>query len=833
MPAIKKKWIKASQDGGNTPEDENDDILGDEDKEHGSSGEPASAIVPKAKKRPHQPSAQHNLLRGLDGEVLSEKRKRFIPPTELKLTEWLDNNLEARTEETLCLSHLYRYYTELCQGDGSEILDVPVFNRMVKEKFGKSFGVKETSVYKSLIKEKKINQEKKKTGSGIKLKEIVHEAINHFGNPWGGVRFFALKQYIGTKYPAIQIDQRPKLLKRTLEMGTQYGQIDLVKGIGMAGFYKLPGGEPPPKTKPKSKKEEGNEKSADDTNEAKVSEEEKEDKPEDSTENGEKKDEVDETKKKKKHKLKKIEKISFSKLHHGNPEKMEDIFPLAITYQSAPKSASVPKIRRYIEEKYRETVQDGRWRKAIESGAEKGYWEHFSGSGITGSLHLLMDDFNPGSDQIEDMICAAIIACHEPKSASASQIKKYVSQYHPEFKVDDRPDKFKKALLRAVSKNMIVQLSGLGANGSFQLSSSFTPTPAVLAGEDGSSEEEGYDSDEPAYVPRGTKSRGVPKATKATKSPRKSVVTTKVQKKSQSSKGRAKRASNSDSESSEEEQEEAPKQKNKRPPPKGRQTPVKASSEQANSSDEDKEPEYTPRKSQSRSGVSPAPVKQSKKKAGKASKGKKQKSAKKVDTIEEESSTDKNKGKKSMKKADSFDEESPVEKEKSRKPTKKLDYFDEESTTEKDKAKKSTKKVDSFEDESSTEKDKKRKFAKKADTSDEETSPSKDKVTSSSKKAASVEKEEPAAKKGKKQAPKVNKISVGKTSSLSSSSKDSKPAKSPKETIPAKRGAAEDSDEGDVDSVAEPEYTPRKSKSRGGTGGELEKKKGKASRSRI
>lgn len=36
-----------------------------------------------------------------------------------------------------------------------------------------------------------------------------------------------------------------------------------------------------------------------------------------------------------------------------------------------------------------------RWRKAIDSGAEKGYWEHVSGSGITGSVHLLMDDFNP------------------------------------------------------------------------------------------------------------------------------------------------------------------------------------------------------------------------------------------------------------------------------------------------------------------------------------------------------------------------------------------------------------------------------------------------------
>lgn len=55
---------------------------------------------------------------------------------------------------------------------------------MVKEKFGKAFGIKETSVYKSLIKERKINQEKKKAGlGGIRMKDIVHEAINHFKNP--------------------------------------------------------------------------------------------------------------------------------------------------------------------------------------------------------------------------------------------------------------------------------------------------------------------------------------------------------------------------------------------------------------------------------------------------------------------------------------------------------------------------------------------------------------------------------------------------------------------------------------------------------------------------
>lgn len=53
---------------------------------------------------------------------------------------------------------------------------------MVKEKFGKTFGLQENSLYKAVLKERKIT-DKKSGGSGIKMKEIVHEAINHFGNP--------------------------------------------------------------------------------------------------------------------------------------------------------------------------------------------------------------------------------------------------------------------------------------------------------------------------------------------------------------------------------------------------------------------------------------------------------------------------------------------------------------------------------------------------------------------------------------------------------------------------------------------------------------------------
>lgn len=58
-------------------------------------------------------------------------------------------------------------------------------------------------------------------------------------------------------------------------------------------------------------------------------------------------------------------------------------------------------------------------------------------------------------DNIEDWICQAIVACHEPKQASAGLIKKYIMEYHPKFSVENRPHLFKSALEKACNKGVI------------------------------------------------------------------------------------------------------------------------------------------------------------------------------------------------------------------------------------------------------------------------------------------------------------------------------------------------------------------------------------------
>ena len=58
-------------------------------------------------------------------------------------------------------------------------------------------------------------------------------------------------------------------------------------------------------------------------------------------------------------------------------------------------------------------------------------------------------------DTMDDRIAQAIVACHEPKQASAGLIKKYVSEYHPKLNIDARPYLFKHALERAANKGTV------------------------------------------------------------------------------------------------------------------------------------------------------------------------------------------------------------------------------------------------------------------------------------------------------------------------------------------------------------------------------------------
>lgn len=56
---------------------------------------------------------------------------------------------------------------------------------------------------------------------------------------------------------------------------------------------------------------------------------------------------------------------------------------------------------------------------------------------------------------LQDQISQALVACNEPKQASALLIKKYITEYHPNLGVEERPHLLRNALERASSKGVI------------------------------------------------------------------------------------------------------------------------------------------------------------------------------------------------------------------------------------------------------------------------------------------------------------------------------------------------------------------------------------------
>ncbi|KAL4240430.1 Heterochromatin protein 1-binding protein 3 [Mactra antiquata] len=633
MPAIKLKKVTAEY----LAEKESKEKMKEKTKKNLEDVAEEENKTPEVETKTDSGGKMHNFL---EVEILFDKRKRVPPPAEQKLTDWLDSNLMAKEDVNLPLTTLYEYYSEVCQMQGEPVVDVPVFNRYIRDKFGKSFGFQENSPYRVLIKERKVKEKKPKVEGEtmqIKIRDIITNVINDLGNPTKGLRFQIISKTIVQKYPAKRVDLYPNKLKSGLERGVMYGYIERVRGVGMCGYYRVPGKPTKEEVDEKKNKkkhstealtgEEGEDEAKEgsvengDTgdnnvdnnkndNEGKSTDDEKkddnnddkktdDDKPDYKTdpETEEKPDKTSKVKKTQKKKKKKpVEQWAKSNLaKHSDPDKVEDVFPLAITYQTDPKQATGSKIKSYISKFYRVEVSNDRLRKALDNGVEKGLWELTSGSAPNGRYHLLVESFYPGrSDSLKDQIAQALVACNEPKQASASLIKKYITKYHPKLNVESRPHLFKHALERACMKGNITQLSGIGASGTFELKDHFYPSPAILAGDSSDSEEEEDDVDSdnqvPEYVPRPTK------RTKSAPKPKPSSRSVTLP---------AKKMKPSISPKPVEKKKGVAKSKNS----KGARNARKAAIIEASDSSDDEPAEYTPRPTKRRGGSSSTPVK--------------------------------------------------------------------------------------------------------------------------------------------------------------------------------------------------------------------------------
>lgn len=443
-------------------------------------------------------------------ELMIGKRKRQLPPGEQHLKDWLGKHFEEKEELRVNISDAYDAYLQSCTETGAFAVEQGFMMRVMKEIFSSGIAVKEDSSIKEDIRQKKAKKKSdqvKAPSLQLKMKDIIEETLKEMENPMKGVSFRIIKQHIAGNYPALRLDIRPKKLKSALERGVYAGAIELVRGIGMAGIYRLPGPgkETVEKKKSHKKKSESENKENADGNatengEADDTDEKGDGDAEAKHEHDGEKDEMDKDAKPKKSKNKKHKKKAAKPkvVVYSDPHRLEDIFAMAMTFQMEPKEASLTKIRNYILRYYKDNLTIDSLMRCMDTGEGKGFWARVSGQGGSGSFRLDIDEFDPtDDDDLTGQVVNAILACTEPKLSSSGVLKKYILDFHPEFHVAERPILFKKAIERSISRGYLRQLTGIGLTGTFQLTKPFTPSPAALQGKDTASDYE-VSSDEAA-----------------------------------------------------------------------------------------------------------------------------------------------------------------------------------------------------------------------------------------------------------------------------------------------------------------------------------------------
>ncbi|CAH1775449.1 unnamed protein product [Owenia fusiformis] len=545
-------------------------------------------------------------------EILDSKRERKEFPEKGMLNGWVSEHIVEKEEMKVNKNDLYDAYIDACMESNKPGVEIHILMKHINSECPKGFGINEKSPLYGKLKEFKNKPKTTKVQGetmGLKIKDILAQAFEDLGNPKKGLRPLALRNHIAMRYPALRVDIHPNLVMNAINRGVTYGKINLIKGVGKAGLYRMPLTAEQEEAEKKEEEEEEKKRSeerlkkkkeaagldpnADDAekkdgeaNKEVKSEANEDDKPkENDTKEGEGK-----TKKKRKKSAaaRKVKKRKTRRrIVHSDPQTVAEAFQMAMTYMSDPKIASAKKIKEYIRDYYPDIDVDKRVPTALQRGLDKGYWVQFSGSNVSnGSFELTVEEFDPSRDNdLEDLIINAIVANHEPKQCSFKLLKEYITEYHPQFKIDDNPGRMRRALENALKHESIIQISGIGCTGTFQLGDPFTPSPAALAGQDtpsdyeSDSEEEMFHDDgvdysgyeKPvAYVPhrnprnRGREIKTVARfdASSEPSRPRAVVRSGKGAKKSSRGGSKVTYIDTSDEESSEEE-EEPPKRKRK------------------------------------------------------------------------------------------------------------------------------------------------------------------------------------------------------------------------------------------------------------------------------
>ncbi|XP_037346873.2 heterochromatin protein 1-binding protein 3 isoform X1 [Pungitius pungitius] len=160
----------------------------------------------------------------------------------------------------------------------------------------------------------------------------------------------------------------------------------------------------------------------------------------------------------------------------GN-NRVDSVLIEAITSSNDKSGVSYQGFMKYIQKKYPEMELDNKKfliKKAMKKHLEKGTIKQLTGKGLSGTFAIGKISASPKKaavnvEALGDALPLIITRLCEPKEASYCLIKKYLEQHFPNLNIQNRPDILKSALVKAVEKGHLEQITGKGANGTFQL----------------------------------------------------------------------------------------------------------------------------------------------------------------------------------------------------------------------------------------------------------------------------------------------------------------------------------------------------------------------------
>ncbi|XP_053307368.1 heterochromatin protein 1-binding protein 3 isoform X2 [Spea bombifrons] len=297
------------------------------------------------------------------------------------------------------------------------------------------------------------------SSSRPKMDAILTEAIKACFQK-SGASAVAIRKYIISKYPSLELERRGYLLKQALKRELQRGIIRQVKGKGASGSFMVTSnsGKSAPKARDKKKS-------------------------------------------------------SSAVIAEQVSVKLEDILPLAFTRLCEPKEASYSLIKKYVSQYYPKLKADVRpqlLKNALQKAVEKGQLEQITGKGASGTFQLKRV---LSGGPFEDAILSAITAMNEPKTCSTTAIKKYVLENHPGVNSSLQVHLLKRTLQKCEKNGWLEQISGKGFSGTYQLSFPYYPSPYVLFPEKAEKEDnESEVEEEPPPKRRMQKKEAPPKS---------------------------------------------------------------------------------------------------------------------------------------------------------------------------------------------------------------------------------------------------------------------------------------------------------------------------------